>query len=60
MPQELRSDILAFYRDFGLSVSNETSDSDRARVLKELNRLQAVDVDLRHPAVVSMGIPLPD
>jgi hypothetical protein len=60
MPQELRSDILAFYRDFGLSVSTKASDSDRARVLKELDRLQAVDVDLRHPAVVSVGIPLPN
>jgi hypothetical protein len=60
MPQELRSDILAFYRDFGLSVSTKANDTDRARVLKELDRLQAVDVDLRHPAVVAVGIPLPN
>ena len=54
MPQELRSDILAFYRDLGVPISTKTDDNDWARVLKELDRLQAVDVDLRHPPVAAV------
>ena len=55
MPQELRSDILAFYHDLGVPISTKTNDNDWARVLKELDRLQAVDVDLRHPALPRWG-----
>ena len=58
MPQELRSDILAFYRDLGVPISTKTNDDDWARVLKELDQLQAVDVDLRHPTVAAAGAPL--
>ena len=56
MPQELRSDILAFYHDLDAPISTKTDGSDWAKVLKELDQLQAVDADLRHPMV---GAPLP-
>lgn len=56
MPQELRNDILAFYHDLDAPISTKTDGSDWAKVLKELDQLQAVDADLRHPTV---GAPLP-
>ena len=59
MPQELRSDILAFYHDLDVPFSTKTNASAWANVLKELDRLQAVDVDLRHPTVAAAGAPLP-
>jgi hypothetical protein len=46
MPQDLRSDILAFYGGHGLANSTKTSAGDSARVVKELDQLRAVDVDL--------------
>ena len=46
MPQELRSDILAFYRDLGLANSTKTNADDSARVVKELDQLRAVNLDL--------------
>ena len=46
MPQDLRSEILAFYRGHGLANSTKTSADDSARVVKELDQLRAVDVDL--------------
>jgi hypothetical protein len=55
LPQELRSDILAFYRDLGVPLSTKTNDDDWARLLKELDHLQSVDVDLRHPAGAAAG-----
>ena len=57
MPQDLRSDILAFYRDLGVPISTKANDDDWARVLKELDRLRSVDVDLRPPAVAALGVP---
>lgn len=54
MPQELRTDILSFYRDLGVPISTKTNGNEWARVLKELDRLQAVDVDLRHPPVAAV------
>jgi len=59
-PQELRSDILAFYHDIGTPTSTRASDSDWAVVLQELDRLQSVDVDLRRPPVATGGRYLPD
>jgi len=50
IPQELRSDILAFYHDLNLPISTKANDGDWARVLQELGQLQSVDGDLRHPA----------
>lgn len=58
MPQELRSDILRFYRDLSLPISTKTNDKDWARLLKELDRLQSVDSDLRHPTVAVVESPL--
>jgi hypothetical protein len=57
-PQELRTDILAFYRDLGVPNSTKTKDDDWARVLKELDELKAVDLDLPRPAVAASGAPL--
>ena len=58
MPQELRSNILAFYHDLGVPISTQKNEGDWARVLDELDRLRAVDADLRHPTVASVGAPL--
>ena len=55
LPQELRSDILTFYRDLGVPLSTKTNDDDWARLLRELDHLQSVDVDLRHPAEAAVG-----
>jgi hypothetical protein len=44
--QELRSDILAFYGGPGLANSTKTNADDSARVVKELDQLRAVDLDL--------------
>jgi hypothetical protein len=58
MPQELRSDILAFYRDPVAPNSTKANDKDWARVLKELDQLKAVDVDLRHEPTAPVEVPL--
>ena len=55
MPEELRSDTLAFYRDLDAPFTTKTDGKEWARVLKELDQLQSVDVDLRHPAVTAAG-----
>ena len=59
MPQELRKDILVFYRDLNAPISTKTNGNDWATLLKELDRLKSADADLRHPAVASMGASLP-
>ena len=53
MPQELRSDILAFYHNLGVPNATKANNGDRARVLKELDLLQSVDTDLRHPTAAT-------
>jgi hypothetical protein len=53
MPPELRSDILAFYRDLDLPNTTKADAGDWARVLQELDQLQSVDKDLGHPRVVT-------
>jgi hypothetical protein len=58
MPQELRSNILAFYHDLDVPISTKTNGEDWARLLQELDRLQAVDTDLRHSPVAAAGTPL--
>jgi hypothetical protein len=50
VPQQTRSDILAFYGDLSLPIETKNNNGDWARLLKELARLQSVDADLRHPA----------
>jgi hypothetical protein len=46
MPQDLRTDILAFYRDLSLPIATKTSESDWARLQEELDHLEAIDRDL--------------
>ncbi len=58
MPQELRSDILSFYHDLSVPISTKANDMDWARMINERDRLQAVDVDLRHPTVAAVGTAL--
>jgi hypothetical protein len=58
IPQELRSDILAFYHDLDVPISTKSNGDDWARVLKEVDQLQAVDVDLRHSTVAAVEAPL--
>jgi hypothetical protein len=50
MPKELRSDILAFYHNPNDPNSTKSNEKDWATVLQELDRLQSVDADLRHPS----------
>jgi hypothetical protein len=54
MPPELRSDILAFYHDLEVPNPTRANASDWAKVLKELDHLQSVDLDLGHP-VAAIG-----
>ena len=46
MPAELRGDILAFYHDLDAPNSTKANAGDWARVLRDLDQLQAVDGDL--------------
>ena len=57
MPQQLRTDILAFYHDVAVGDTTE-SDTDRAKVQTELDRLRSVDMDLRHPTIAELGVPV--
>jgi hypothetical protein len=60
MPEELRSDVLAFYGDISLPISTKTNVSEWAEVLKELDELRSVDADLRHAAAPTAArTPLP-
>ena len=45
MPQNLRSDILAFYQDLSLPIATKANASDWARLQEELTHLAAVDRD---------------
>ena len=53
--QELRSDILAFYSGHGLANSTKTNADDSAKVVKELDQLRAVDLDLARNGTHDMG-----
>ena len=46
LPQDLRSDILAFYQDLSLPIATKADESDWARVQEELNHLGAINRDL--------------
>jgi hypothetical protein len=46
LPQDLRSDILAFYQDLSLPIATKTNESEWARLQEELNHLQAINHDL--------------
>ena len=54
-PQDLRSDILAFYQDLSLPISTKTNGGDWARVLEEIGQLQSVDADLQRPPLTAAG-----
>ena len=51
--QQLRSDMLAFYYNRGVLRASKAKDNDSARLRRELDQLEAVDLDLRHPTVAS-------
>lgn len=55
LPQELRSDIIAFYRELRAPISTRADDDDWARLLKELEHLQSVDADLRHATTLPIA-----
>jgi hypothetical protein len=46
LPQDLRSDILAFYQNLGVPIATKTNASDWARLQDELTHLEAVNRDL--------------
>lgn len=54
MPQDLRSDILAFYQDLSLPIATKSNAADWARLQSELHRLTAVNRDL-----AAAGAPVP-
>jgi hypothetical protein len=58
MPQELRSDILGFYRDPDAPISTKANHDEWAQVLEELGQLRAVDADVHRPAVAVVGASL--
>lgn len=59
MPQALRSDILSFYHDPAAANSTRANEKDWALVLKELELLQAVDVDMRGPTAAPVATTAP-
>jgi hypothetical protein len=50
MPQDLRSDILAFYQDLSQPIATKTNAGDWARLQEELHDLEAVNHDLAAPS----------
>ena len=46
VPQALRGDILRFYRNLDVPISTKIDDNDWAKLLKELDQLKAVKLDL--------------
>jgi len=46
MPQDLRGDILAFYRDLSLPIATKANESDWAKLQEQINHLAAVNQDL--------------
>jgi hypothetical protein len=53
IPQDLRTDILAFFHDFAAESPAKADDPDWDRMLQEVDELRAVDADLQRPAVVA-------
>jgi len=58
-PQELRRDILAFYSDLGAANANKANHNDWTLLLKEIDHLQSVEADLRHPMIAGAAAPVP-
>jgi hypothetical protein len=46
MPQDLRSDILAFYQDLSLPIATKANEGDWARLQVELTHLEGINRDL--------------
>jgi len=46
MPQDLRSDILAFYQDLSLPIATKANVGDWAKLQEEIGQLKAIDADL--------------
>jgi hypothetical protein len=46
MPQDLRSDILAFYQDLSLPIATKANGGEWTRLQEELNHMAGVDRDL--------------
>jgi len=59
MPQDMRTDILAFYRDLSLPIATKANAVDWTRLQEELNRLSAVNRDLAAGATVPAKPGLP-
>jgi len=46
LPQDLRRDILAFYRDLSLPISTKTNETEWVKLQEELDHLGVIDRDL--------------
>jgi hypothetical protein len=46
LPQDLRSDILAFYQDLSLPIATKSNESDWVRLQEELSHLASINRDL--------------
>jgi len=55
MPQDLRSDILAYYLDLNLPIATKANKGDWERLQEELNHLAGINRDL---AATSSGVPV--
>jgi len=53
MPQDLRSDVLAFYQDLSLPIATKSNASDWARLQEEINQLDAINRNLAANSGVS-------
>ena len=49
LQQDLRSEILAFYRDLSLPIATKANEGDWARLQGELSHLEAINRDLSAP-----------
>ena len=58
MPPELRSDILAFYRDLKAPIATKANAGDWERLQAELEHLEAVDRDLSAPGTKLAVVPV--
>jgi len=47
VPPELRTNIIAFYRDLSLPIATKAHPADWSRLLEELDRLKTIDGDLK-------------
>lgn len=46
MPQDLRSDILAYYQDLSLPIATKSNEGEWTRLQNELGRVQAINRDV--------------